>query len=162
MCKYSRYNSYRARRGKFLLYIFFLAVISFSFVLMPIAESLKEWSFVPLLLVGVLFWVGAVGLLIVLININYSRRNSAEFKRMYPDLRRFGLVSFFKNAPAAIADILLFISLTGEIILLIFTDLYYLKFIGIAVIVFSFGMHCMLNGVNYIYVNYNIRRDRKS
>ena len=161
MSKFSKYRNYRARKRKLVLYVFFLALLSFSFVLMPIGQNMKEQSYIPMLSAGVLFWIGALGLLIVIININHSRRKSEGFKENYPNLRQFGLISFFKNAPAAIADVLMLVSIMGEIVLF-FTDLYYLKFIGAAVIVFSFGMHCMLNGINYIYVNYNIRRDRES
>ena len=162
MCKHMRNNSYRRRQVKFFMFICFLLILSISILMMPISSDIKEASLIPLIITGILFWFGLVGTIWMAININLSRRASTEFKEMYPNIRKFGLIHFFQNKPAIIADVALFVSLLMFILVKLFSDNNILQFIAIALIVFTFGMHCMLNGINYKYVNYKSRREKVS
>lgn len=162
MCKHMRRNSYRIRQRKFLLFVIFLFVLSTSIVLMPIGTANKEKSIILLIIAGTLFWIGFIGTLWTTININLSRKASPVFNELYPDLRKFGLIHFFQNKPAIIADIAMFTSIIIIIVVKLLGKSNTWLFVAIALIVFTFGMHCMLNGINYIYVNYRSRREKVS
>ena len=162
MCKYMRRNSYRIRQRKFLLFVISLLVLSASIVLMPIGTAYKEKSIILLIIAGLLFWLGLIGTLWTAININLSRRASPVFNELYPNLRKFGLIHFFQNRPAIIADIAMFASIVMMIVVKLLGKNNVWQFVAIALIVFTFGMHCILNGINYIYVNYRSRREKVS
>lgn len=154
----------RDRRIKirFIQNICFLLILTVSIVLMPFSVSLEEKTYLPVYLTGGLFWIGLIGTIGTAIKINISRKYSRQFNEKYPDLKQLGVIHFFKNTPAKITDILMVISIVGFIVFRLFSDNIVLQFIIIAVFVFLFGMHCMLNGINYIYLNYNLRRERIS
>ncbi len=162
MYKHMRQKSYRIRQRKFLMFVISLFVLAVSIVLMPIGTANKEKSFILLIIAGALFWVGFIGTLWTTININMSRRASPVFNELYPNLRKFGLIHFFQNKPAIIADIAMFASMVLMIVVKLLDQSNTWQFVTIALIVFTFGMHCMLNGINYIYVNYRSRREKVS
>lgn len=147
---------------RFVQNICFLLLLSVSIVLMPFSVSLEAKTYLPIYLTGSLFWVGLIGTIVTAINVNKSRKHSRSFNEKYPDLKQLGVIHFFKNTPAKITDILMAISAVGFIVFRLFSDNIVLQFIIIALFVFLFGMHCMLNGINYIYLNYNSRRERIS
>lgn len=147
---------------RFVQNICFLLLLSVSIVLMPFSVSLEAKTYLPIYLTGSLFWVGLIGTIVTAINVNKSRKHSRSFNEKYPDLKQLGVIHFFKNTPAKITDILMVISAVGFIVFRLFSDNIVLQFIIIALFVFLFGMHCMLNGINYIYLNYNSRRERIS
>ena len=150
--------SRRRRKTQLVLYIAFLAVCAISILLMPVAGTEKEASKLLPVIFGGGFWVGLIGTVFVAININNSRKRSYVFKYRYYDAKQFGLISFFKNKEAKIADITMFASIICLIITRIFVDNIYWMFIFLALFVFSFGMHCMLNGKNYVYLKQKVRR----
>ena len=158
----SERNSYRIRQRKFLLFVAFLFALSAAVILMPVGVGFKETSIVPLIVAGALFWIGLIGTIWTAISINVSRRASSTFNELYPNLRRFGLIHFFQNRPAMLVDIALFASIIMLIVFKLLGMSNTWLFVAIALIVFTFGMHCMLNGINYIYVNYRSRRERVS
>lgn len=124
------------------------AVLAISFMLMPV-EGL---GFVP----GILFWGGlvtGVALQIVL----EARRNSLfakyNVKRETMQKARNGLLSFRSNSLAAVADVFLIVSAVATILAFILTKgTGYVCYISLSVLVFSFCMHCILNGRIYIFV----------
>lgn len=156
-----RQGSYQRRRRMFFHFMCFLLVLSLSILLMPIGSSAKEKSMIPLIITGLLFWVGLVGTICTSVRIHRSRRASPIFSELYPNQRQFGLIHFFQNKPAIIADVSLLLSLVMFIIVKLLTDIQVFQFITLALIVFTFGMHCMLNGMNYIYITYQIRNQSK-
>lgn len=159
MYKHMRRSSYLRRQRKFALYIVFLLILAVSIVLMPIGTEQKEKSIIPLVISGVLFWIGLLGTIGMAVNINMSRRASPVFEKLYPNLRQFGLIHFFQNRPALIADVAMFVSITVFAVVRFLNASNIWQFTFIALIVFTFGMHCMLNGINYIYVKYRARRE---
>lgn len=130
----------------------FLAM-SVSFLLMPI-ESLT-------ILPGLLFWLGlffGVGLQIVL----EARRRM--FFKLYAVNRekmqkpKNGLLSFGSNALAIIADRSMVISFVAMILAFVFTKGYgYICYIFIATTIFSFCMHCVLNGRIYFHAKKQLK-----
>ena len=155
-------NSCRERQKKFILFIVFLFFLSASIALMPFGTAWREKSMVPLIVAGALFWIGLIGTIGMAVRINMSRRASRNFREAYPDFRKLGLIHFFQNKPAIVFDIALFASLIWFIVAKLLNLSDGMQFAAMALIVFAFGMHCMLNGINYIYINYHVRRESAS
>lgn len=154
-----RRNSYRQRQRKFWAFVISLLVLSVSIALLPAGELNGELKTVMIWVAGSLFWIGLAATVIMAVNINHSRRASPVFRSLYPGLRQFGPINFFRNRPATVADVMMILSLIGSVAALLYANSNYIKLGTIAVFVFSFGMHCMLNGVNYIYLKYKTRRE---
>lgn len=148
----------RQRQRMLYLYGLFLAVLSISVFLMPFGIKKSAVSNIPTYISGVMFWIGLLGTIAMASYITFSRRRSRGFAKVYPNHKRLGLIHFFQNMPAFICDVLMFISLIGFIITRIWVGTTIWPFGFLSVLTFSFGMHCMLNGSNYIYINYKTRR----
>lgn len=157
--KHVRQYSRRKQRKRMLyLYMLFLAVISLSVLLMPIGVKTAESTMLVTYISGVLFWVGLVGTAFMAVFITYSRHHSRGFKNNYPHLRRLGIIHFFQNTPSIVCDIVMFVSLVCFAVARIWFGRTFYPFLFLSILIFSFGMHCMLNGSNYIYINYQTRR----
>lgn len=106
-------------------------------------------------LTGVLFWAGLIFGLFFLLLVNSHRKKyeSIESSKRTVKRHRMGIVSFFSNKLAIIADIamvaLFIIFLVTEFIPIISQSV---TLIFLAFLLFSVYMHCMLNGVNFIYI----------
>lgn len=153
-----RYQRVQQRKRMLYLYVAFLAVLSVSVFLMPFGIKMADESMLLTYISGVSFWIGLLGTIAMAVYITLSRHRSKGFKQVYPNHRRLGLIHFFQNMEAFICDILMFISLIGFIITRIWVGTTIWPFIFLSILIFSFGMHCMLNGSNYTYINYRIRR----
>ena len=140
------------QRRLFYLYLGCMLVCAFTIALMPVASLLAEEKRVFLILDGMFFWLGIAGALASCVLINRKRKGSMAFTGRYPKLKRLGLIHFFQNRAALIADIAMFVLTAGIVIVRIITDNVFILFPLLAGIVFAFGMHCMLNGINYIYL----------
>ncbi len=124
------------------------AVLAISFMLMPV----DGLGFAP----GILFWSGLI-IGVVLQIVLESRRSSLfakyKVKRETMQKARNGLLSFGSNRFALVADISLVVSLVATILSFILTKgTGYLCYLCLALLVFSFCMHCILNGRIYIYI----------
>ena len=159
--KYAKASQMRRKRMG-ILYAAFLLVLSISILLMPIGSAQKEQSQIPMFISGACFWIGLIGTVWMAIKINKARKQSYLFKDKQPKVKQFGLICFFKNKEAKVADIAMFASAVGFIITRICTGSFYWLFIFLALFVFSFGMHCMLNGKNYFYLTYKAREEGKA
>lgn len=153
------YQQQRLQQRQRMIYLYaaFLAVLSVSVFLMPFGIKMADDSIIPTYVSGIMFWIGILGTIVMAVYITISRRRSQGFAKMYPNHKRLGLIHFFQNMPAFICDILMFISLIGFIITRIWVGTTIWPFVFLSILTFSFGMHCMLNGSNYIYINYKIR-----
>ena len=126
---------------------------------MPWAHQQKEITKLPLALAGASFWLGAVGTIAAAMQIHRNRSKKRSPKKA--GIRQSGLCCFFQNPEAMVADGLLFASILGFILIRICTDSLYGPFIFLALFVFSFGMHCMLNGKGYQSLNQQVRREKE-
>ena len=132
--------------GSFLL-------MSASFLLMPI-ESI---TIIP----GLLFWIGLV--LGITLQIVLEMRRRAFFKSYSVNRGKMqkpknGLLSFGSNALAIIADRSMVISFVAMILAFVFTKGYgYICYVFIAITIFSFCMHCVLNGRIYFHAKNQIK-----
>ena len=153
-----RYQRAQQRKRMLYLYVAFLAALSVSMFMMPFGIKMADKSMILTYLSGVMFWIGLLGTIAMAVYITYSRHRSQGFAKAHPNHKRLGLIHFFQNMPAFVCDILMFVSLIGFIITRIWVGTTIWPFIFLSILIFSFGMHCMLNGSNYIYINYKTRR----
>ena len=162
MAKLSDLLSKETRKRMLYFYIAFLLLLSISVTLMPFAFRFSNRNLILTYISGTIFWIGLIGTIIVAIYITYSRKHSKEFKAECLNHKQLGLIHFFQNLPAKICDISLFISLICFLIVCIWFDETVFPFVFLSVLIFSFGMHCMLNGSNYLYINYEKRSEKES
>lgn len=151
--------SQKQRKSMFFLYVVFLLVCSIAIVLMPVASAYKDSTRIPMLVSGGAFWAGLIGTVVIAVMINTFRKRSPAFADKRSKRKRPGLTRFFTNKEARIADIAMIISVPAFIISRICSGNLYPMFIFLALFLFSFGMHCMLNGESYIYLKSKVRRD---
>ncbi len=154
-------RAYYRRQQMFRYYVISLATLSFSIFLMPIVNSFKNETKIPMYIVGALFWIALIFTIRMAIRINNSRRRNSAFNSSYGNLNKLALIHFFQNKKALIMDAIMFASLIAFIITRLLTDNLIIQFLFVSMFAFSFGMHCMLNGINYIYIKHKstVRRD---
>lgn len=128
---------------------------SLAIALIPLGNEEKEKTRLIMYCIGALFWIGFIGTIVMTVRINLNRKTSYRFHEVYGNKKQFGLIHFFQNGEALIVDVIMFISIAALIIVEICNANLQIISIIIAVFVFSFGMHCMLNGMNYKYINYS-------
>lgn len=145
----------------FRSYTISLAILSLSIFLMPIGYGLRSDTRIPMYIVAVLFWMALFSTIRMAVNINSSRRKNVAFHAKYKSLKKLALIHFFQNKKALIMDSMMFVSLISFVIMRFITDSLVIQFLFVSMFAFSFGMHCMLNGINYIYINHKstVRRD---
>lgn len=104
-----------------------------------------------LVLFAMTFWIGLIAEQILIWRANALLKEIEKQSRI--KLRgRYGIFSIATSLEGFIADCLLVISVIGLIVCIIFNlagDL--MQYVFICLIVFSFRMHCFLNGKNYKY-----------
>lgn len=143
-------------------YVLFLLVLSIAVLLMPLGANGENPNNVFTYLSGGIFWLGFIGVIVTSIYITVSKNKDKDFKKTYTKRRKFGLTHFFQNKYAFVCDVFLFVSIIAFLITSIFLGTTILPFLFLSLLIFSFGMHCMLNGSNYIYINYKVRRETES
>ncbi len=128
-------------------------IMSVSFLLMPI-ESIT-------ILPGLLFWLGlALGIALQIV-LEARRRKffkSYSVKREKMQKPKNGFLSFRSNSLAMIADISMAVSFVAVILAFVFTKGYgYACYVFIATTIFSFCMHCVLNGRIYFHAKNQLK-----
>ena len=128
-------------------------MMSISFLLMPI-ESIT-------ILPGLLFWLGLVLGLVLQIVLEARRRaffKAFAVKREKMQKPKNGLLSFGSNATAIVADRFMVISFIAMILAFAITKGYgYICYVFIATTIFSFCMHCVLNGRIYFHAKNQLK-----
>lgn len=146
----------------FLLSSFGFFVMSVDFMLMPIGSNdiTHDYRWLDII-TGLLFWIGLiVGTVLFAIYISKCKKLYNENrgnKNVYQE-KHIGLITFFSNKAAMIADVALFISIILFGVLMIFTDrTSYICYISISILAFSFIMHCILNSKSF-YVHQCLKK----
>ncbi|MBE6640907.1 MAG: hypothetical protein E7619_04900 [Ruminococcaceae bacterium] len=142
-------------KGLMILYTAFLGALALSVLMMPVSSILKDLTRIPLAVTGSVFWLSLGGTVFSALVINRARKRCDAFCADDSDMNGLGLISFFKNKEAKIADISMFAAFAGVIVTLFLIKNVYAFFIFLGLLVFFFGMHCMLNGKNYAYIKFN-------
>lgn len=151
--------SRRTKRRWLRLFTVFLMILAVSFALMAFADTGRKNSGAMLYIAGGLFWAGLIGTVVMILVINIARIRDRSFKKKY-DLTM--LIRWFSNKWAVWNDLALIASVIMMIIARILIDKTEVFLIIFAVFIFSFGMHFMLNGINYKYINYKGKRGRQN
>ena len=124
-------------------------LMSVSFLLMPI----DNLSILP----GLLFWGGLIAGVAFQIILEARRRTFFErynVKREKMQKPKNGFLTFGSNQIALIVDYIFIASVIATILAFIFTKgLGYLCYVCIAIMLFSFCLHCIFNGRNYFHAN---------
>ncbi len=147
-------SAYYRRQRMFCCYVRSLAALALSIILMPIVYYLRNTTRIPMYIVAVLFWMALFLTIRMAVNINNSRRRNSAFNKKYKTLKKLALIHFFQNKMALIMDSIMFVSLIAFVVMHFITDNLVIHFLFVSMFAFSFGMHCMLNGINYIYINH--------
>lgn len=150
-------KNYRQKQEMLWWYIVSLVFLSLSLIFMPIVSELKSSTKIPMLANGALFWLSLIFTVCAAIRINSSRQKCADFNEKYKKLKKLGLVHFFQNKQAIVIDVIMFFSLTASVLSQIYVWKLIIQFLFVSIFVFSFGMHCMLNGINYIYIKHKTK-----
>lgn len=140
-------------------YALFMALIAFGIILIPWATDLEQERRWPVILVGGLVWGGLLGAMIITLQIGSARRGDPSFKNRGSWLKYWGLTHFGKNGLALIADVGMFVFLIVFIILERCTYAKNAIFLFLGMFIFAFGMHCMLNSLNYLYINQKEKKE---
>lgn len=128
-------------------------LLSLAFVLMPLKNitGMAVFSILP----GIMFWLFLLlGILtqVLLANKrkNWIVKNKAQMNAFYK--KRIGIFSFAQNPPAIIADVICMLSIIAFVVAMYLTNGTGFRYICIAIAIFSFCMHCILNGKIYDYI----------
>ena len=140
-----------------MMYLFtgFLFLCASAIALMPWGNEMKDKTMLIMYCSGASFWVGLIGTIYMALRINRNRKGSYRFNELFGNRKQLGLIHFFQNTEALIVDVAMVISLITLIVARLCSANLQVIYVIIAVFVFSFGMHCMLNGMNYKYINYS-------
>lgn len=130
-------------------------LLAFSFMLMPIESKTFSGNLsIFSLIAGLIFWISlATGTATQIVLTRHRKMWYVSNRVRVRKSTRTGVISFFKNAYATVADIALMLSLIGLIVVMVATHgIGYICYVFISLFIFSFSMHCILNGKNYYYV----------
>ena len=98
---------------------------------------------------------------ILLYCVNVMRKRQLG-KKKSGGIRSFGLLRFFRNAPALVFDVLLIVGLFGFVGFCFFNKGSYGSFVFLFLSVLSLQYHAIFNGVNYRFISQKGRYIRKS
>ena len=138
------------------LSIFFFLMFAVSFLLMPLgSETPTESISVYTMVAGLMFWISIIMEIVTQCVLAHRRRSWYVIHRIRKvrATQKIGLVSFFKNSYATIADVVTILSLIGLVIAMIATQgTGYICYVLVSLLVFSFSMHCILNGKVFCHI----------
>lgn len=142
-----------------------LFIMSASFLLMPVAVNTTRHNQISVILVGMMFWIFALGGYVLLILANHERKQFAvkHKEELNEQNRRPGIIMFFSNIPAVVADT----AIVCAVILLIIAQFTKLKntyfiYVMLFVLNFSLHMHCLFNGKIYLITKIKGKRGEKA
>ena len=144
----------KKRKQMFYVYIVFLGLLAVAIAFMPMASAARQNGQLMLVVSGSLFWVGLIGTVCTATKITRLRRSSMG------NATKAGLFLFFSNGPAKIFDILMGVSGLLLVIVWLLFNAQQILFVCLSIFLFSFGMHCMLNGANYMFLTNKQRRKK--
>lgn len=154
-------KTYQKDRLWLCLWVLCYLLLSASILLMAMdIPSTSVFRWVP----GGSFWISLLGGSAVQIVLTCRRRrwyhSGAARKGRFS--RGIGMLMFFKNRYAAVADVTAMISLCALVISLWITRGYgFASYLCMAVFVFAFSMHSILNGKIFYYVMHRDAPSRK-
>lgn len=136
--------------------IFFFFCMSGTILLIPLPyftemQLSREYT----VFTGLLIWVSLfIGIALQIVAYVRVRKYRKKYPKCAEKLKRkrIGVIDFFSNIPAVISDCALAIGIIGFVISYIFTSgSGYLCYVFLFITVFSFALHCILNGRLYSF-----------
>ena len=106
-------------------------------------------------ILATIFWIS---ILVECIFVHFSTKERRwierkEYRNKVLKYSQPGAISFFKNAEATVADVILFIAVTlVEILMWTQVKTGWMLMADISILFLSFNLHCILNGKNYRYL----------
>lgn len=139
----------KKKRYIFLVQVIALGMVSLSILCMPFQNILSNSSrdIIVSYLIATVFWMGIALFLACSIWEAGKNRKGAKGrrKRQMP-----GILRFCSTRAAAWADVIMTASLLGFIAVCIWAkEQQITAFVLLAIFVFAFGMHCILNSVSF-------------
>lgn len=136
----------------FFVLIAFMFLFAASFLVMPVASK-RSLEGKPALLLwnGIWFWTAGLSSLTLFGIVNRGRKKQLK-GRTNSKNRKMGIICFFSNVWAKAADGAFVASFIGLAVFVVFFPQSYMVFIFAFISVFTFLMHCMLNGENFKYI----------
>ena len=131
-----------------------LAALSLSIAWMPTANRLKASTTTPMYAVGALFWLGLITAIVMAVRIHRTGKNDAAFHKRRSGRPKWGLLCFFQNKKAAVADTVMIATAVALAVACFTAKQTAVYFWLFAVLAFSVGMHGMLNGTDYRYIEF--------
>lgn len=144
--------------------VVFLFLMSGSVLIMPMATKIAEEERSVLILTGLIFWISLIAGYSLLFVANKERKYFIR-RKLDGDVSmgcRPGIITFFDNIPATIADV----AMIASFVLFVgvnFTELKYgyISYVLLFILGFSLNMHCLFNGRIYKATKFKrTRRDR--
>lgn len=147
-------------KREFCMSIIFSFIMSISILFIPITDVFSEnVGKIMFYVIGVVFWLSLVVSQVFFWIANRERRllanklSKKEIEKL--NTNRVGLFETFQNRKATIADSIAILSLLLVAVALIFKiKNEWIILISVSLLIFSFNMHCIFNGVNYRYIHY--------
>ena len=123
-------------------------LLAASFLFMPLENEQLQ------IMAGVMFWLFLIlGMVSQVLLVILFRQACSKNKEWRIQKQRVGIFTIGKNKLSVVADIVLLISAVTFVVLMIFTrGTGYISYIVLTILVFSFSMHCVLNGKVYYYI----------
>ena len=123
-------------------------LLATSFLFMPLENEQLQ------IMAGVMFWLFLIlGIVSQVLLAILFRQACSKNKEWRIQKQRVGIFTIGKNKLSVVADIVLLISAVTFVVLMIFTrGTGYISYIVLTILVFSFSMHCVLNGKVYYYI----------
>lgn len=145
------------RLKKYNLITISLAVLEFILILCVTVVNLDGLSAqkIGAYILAALFWI-CIAIECIFVRLSTQERRWMErrgFRNRALKHSSAGVISFFKNLEATVADAVLFVSVI-LVVILVWTQVKtgWVIMAGISVLFLSFNMHCILNGKNYRYI----------
>lgn len=155
-------NNYKVRKNvkEIVFYIrMTLVIMSIQFLMLFIIPVVNihgtNFERIFAYIVATIFWSCMIIIIVLTFKTSGKRRvleKNMEHKRLKRKYRT-GVISFFKNQEAMIADLILFVSCVFSIgLIALEINIDWLVYIMISLFFFAFNLHCLLNGKNYRYL----------
>jgi hypothetical protein len=126
--------------------MFLLSAISIALTSITTYDSTITRTVISII-IGSLFWLGIIGGILT----GFVLKN--KIKPNLQNGKKIGIVCFFKNKYSAIFDVLMLVSFVISVIEIVAKSDSVFAIIVIALFIFSFEMHCVLNGKIFEYIN---------
>ena len=125
--------------------------LAFSFMTSDATAADRAGS----IIIGIIFWLGLIAGIVLTVLL------SKKIKKTGFNEGKIGLIHFFSNPIAIVFDCLMILSLIGSVLIIVFKSEQLIGYFVIALFIFSFEMHCILNGKNYLYIKQKKYEDQE-